>query len=121
MLYFIGLGLCDERDITVRSADSCLRATVTSRVSFAVYRLCTDAALMLARNPVHRGLEAVRGSQRIYLEAYTSQLLVPKEQLVITTCRLAWVAACCWQHAPQGGERFYCCAGGVLWQIHHRG
>ncbi len=29
-----------------------------------------------------RGLEAVRGSDRIYLEAYTSQLLVPKEQLV---------------------------------------
>mmetsp|Transcript_5240 Transcript_5240/g.15017 ORF Transcript_5240/g.15017 Transcript_5240/m.15017 type:complete len:270 (-) Transcript_5240:798-1607(-) len=45
MLYLIGLGLCDEKDITVR------------------------------------GLEAVKGSQRVYLEAYTSQLLVSKERL----------------------------------------
>ena len=29
-----------------------------------------------------RGLDAVRGSQRVYLEAYTSLLLVPKEKLV---------------------------------------
>ncbi|EIE20837.1 Diphthine synthase [Coccomyxa subellipsoidea C-169] len=45
VLYFIGLGLADERDITVR------------------------------------GLEAVRGCSRIYLEAYTSILLVQKENL----------------------------------------
>ena len=37
---------------------------------------------------VRRGLEAVRRSSRIYLEAYTSQLLVPKEQLVISGRRL---------------------------------
>ncbi|KAL6780002.1 hypothetical protein ACKKBG_A14620 [Auxenochlorella protothecoides x Auxenochlorella symbiontica] len=45
VLYFVGLGLADEKDITVK------------------------------------GLEAVRKSERVYLEAYTSVLLVPKEQL----------------------------------------
>ena len=29
-----------------------------------------------------RGLEAVKRSERVYLEAYTSLLLVPKEKLV---------------------------------------
>ena len=46
MLYIIGLGLYDERDITVR------------------------------------GLEAVKKCTRVYLEAYTSILLVDKERLV---------------------------------------
>ncbi|KAJ2597101.1 diphthine synthase [Coemansia sp. RSA 1721] len=45
MLYIVGLGLSDERDITVK------------------------------------GLEAVKGSERVYLEAYTSILMVPKERL----------------------------------------
>ncbi|KAG9087193.1 diphthine synthase, partial [Ceratobasidium sp. 392] len=45
MFYVIGLGLCDEKDITVR------------------------------------GLEAVKKCNRIYLEAYTSILLVDKEKL----------------------------------------
>ncbi|KZT21106.1 diphthine synthase isoform b [Neolentinus lepideus HHB14362 ss-1] len=45
MFYIIGLGLCDEKDITIR------------------------------------GLEAVKGSSRVYLEAYTSILMVQKEQL----------------------------------------
>ncbi|KAI0764406.1 diphthine synthase isoform b [Trametes elegans] len=45
MFYIIGLGLCDEKDITVR------------------------------------GLEAVKGSSRVYLEAYTSILMVRKERL----------------------------------------
>lgn len=31
---------------------------------------------------LRRGLEAVKRSQRVYLEAYTSLLLVPKEKLV---------------------------------------
>ncbi|KAF8141158.1 diphthine synthase isoform b [Boletus edulis] len=44
-LYVIGLGLCNEKDITVR------------------------------------GLEAVRSSTRVYLEAYTSILMVQKERL----------------------------------------
>ncbi|KAJ7125236.1 Diphthine synthase [Mycena epipterygia] len=45
MFYIIGLGLSDEKDITVR------------------------------------GLEAVKGSTRVYLEAYTSILMVQKERL----------------------------------------
>lgn len=45
VLYLIGLGLCDERDITLR------------------------------------GLDAVRGCARVYLEAYTSILLCGKERL----------------------------------------
>lgn len=46
MLYLIGLGLSDEKDVTVR------------------------------------GLEAIKGSDRVYLEAYTSILGVGKERLV---------------------------------------
>lgn len=46
MLYFIGLGLADEKDISVK------------------------------------GLEIVRKAQRVYLEAYTSILLVEKDKLV---------------------------------------
>ncbi|BEJ16636.1 hypothetical protein CspHIS471_0600370 [Cutaneotrichosporon sp. HIS471] len=45
MLYVIGLGLSDEKDITVK------------------------------------GLEAVRGCDRVYLEAYTSILMIEKEKL----------------------------------------
>jgi len=45
MFYIIGLGLCDEKDITVR------------------------------------GLEAVKSSSRVYLEAYTSILMVQKDRL----------------------------------------
>jgi diphthine synthase len=46
MLYIVGLGLSDEKDITVK------------------------------------GLEAVKGCKRIYLEAYTSVLMVDKDKLV---------------------------------------
>lgn len=46
MLYLIGLGLADEKDITVK------------------------------------GLEIVRKVERVYLEAYTSILLVDYEKLV---------------------------------------
>jgi len=45
MFYLIGLGLCDEKDITLR------------------------------------GLEVVKRSARVYLEAYTSILMVQKERL----------------------------------------
>ncbi|KAH9915388.1 Diphthine synthase [Fomitopsis serialis] len=45
MFYLVGLGLCDEKDITVR------------------------------------GLEVVKRSSRVYLEAYTSILMVQKERL----------------------------------------
>jgi diphthamide biosynthesis methyltransferase len=46
MLYVIGLGLSDEKDITVR------------------------------------GLEAVKSCERVYLEAYTSILMVDSSKLV---------------------------------------
>ena len=49
MLYFIGLGLADETDITVK------------------------------------GLEVVRKAEKVYLEAYTSILLVNHEKLVKNT------------------------------------
>jgi len=48
MFYLVGLGLCDEKDITVR------------------------------------GLEVVKRSSRVYLEAYTSILMVQKERLYFT-------------------------------------
>jgi diphthine synthase len=47
MLYFIGLGLSDEKDITIA------------------------------------GLEIVKSSSRVYLEAYTSILMIEKEKLVL--------------------------------------
>lgn len=52
MLYLIGLGLADEKDITVK------------------------------------GLEVVQKAERVYLEAYTSILLVDHEKLVnnIVSC-----------------------------------
>ena len=46
MLYLVGLGLADERDITVK------------------------------------GLDIVRAAERVYLESYTSILLVDKDILV---------------------------------------
>jgi diphthine synthase len=46
MLYLVGLGLHDEKDVTVR------------------------------------GKEVIEGSARVYLEAYTSILGVPRERLV---------------------------------------
>ena len=46
MLYLIGLGLCDETDVTVK------------------------------------GLELIKRAERVYLEAYTSILLVDTEKLV---------------------------------------
>ncbi|GAW04354.1 Diphthine synthase [Lentinula edodes] len=45
MFFVVGLGLCDEKDITVR------------------------------------GLEAVKSASRVYLEAYTSILMVQKDRL----------------------------------------
>lgn len=53
MLYFVGLGLADETDITVK------------------------------------GLEIVKKAERIYLEAYTSILLVETSKLVSFSVRKA--------------------------------
>lgn len=51
MLFIIGLGLSDEKDITIK------------------------------------GLEAIKSCERIYLEAYTSILMVSQEKLVIITVK----------------------------------
>ena len=58
MLYLIGLGLADEKDITVK------------------------------------GLETVQKAERVYLEAYTSILLVDHEKLVDN------VFSCIQSHRP---------------------
>lgn len=57
MLHLVGLGLADEKDITVR------------------------------------GLEIVKAADRVYLEAYTSILLVDKTKLVRLSSipRLRWI------------------------------
>lgn len=47
MLFLVGLGLADERDISIK------------------------------------GLEVVKAAHRVYLEAYTSILLVDREKLVL--------------------------------------
>lgn len=51
MFFIIGLGLSDEKDITIK------------------------------------GLEAIKSCERIYLEAYTSILMVSKEKLVNITVK----------------------------------
>ena len=78
MLYFIGLGLADEKDITVRSADGC-SGPEASTTEFTRSSGCASTP---HANYGHRGLEVVKACQRVYLEAYTSVLLVPKERLV---------------------------------------
>ncbi|KAG6381989.1 tetrapyrrole methylase [Boletus reticuloceps] len=62
-LYVIGLGLCNEKDITVRGLEASTRWRTAS-------------------HPHHdRRPQAVRSSTRVYLEAYTSILMVQKERL----------------------------------------
>lgn len=78
-----------------------------------------------------RGLEAVRGSQRVYLEAYTSLLLVPKEQLVSVRPRCSWKLVapasdmqCTGMNNPRQSETSAhggCLrgAGDILWEGNH--
>ena len=87
VLYVIGLGLHDEKDITVRSA----LGPFSSRVPKVPGRAGPGAALYTEWNKqsvpvVCRGLEAVKRCSRVFLEAYTSVLMVPKERLV----RVKW-------------------------------
>jgi diphthine synthase len=65
MFYVIGLGLCDEKDITVRGLE----------VShYYIAKEMTDKLISLQ--------QAVKSCSRVYLEAYTSILLVQQERLV---------------------------------------
>lgn len=61
MFYLIGLGLCDEKDITVKGLE---------------VGLLLDSGL-------HLRIKAVRGCSRVYLEAYTSILMIEQTKLVI--------------------------------------
>ena len=76
MLYVIGLGLYDEKDITVR-----------------LHRHCSDGAggytvVKVVYDAFFRGLEAVKKCKTIYLEAYTSMLLVSKDRLVSSLAQM---------------------------------
>jgi diphthine synthase len=65
MFYIIGLGLSDEKDITLRGLEVKFQNKITS-VPVLIYF----------------SYQAVRSSTRLYLEAYTSILTVQKERLV---------------------------------------
>jgi diphthamide biosynthesis methyltransferase len=74
MLYVIGLGLSDEKDITVKGLEVC-----SSIFSLRLEEYLADyspSSLRFMRN------QAVKRCERVYLEAYTSILMVPKERLV---------------------------------------
>jgi diphthine synthase len=65
MFYIIGLGLCDEKDITVRGLEVGAQSAET-------YSIIDGAN------------QAVKSCSRVYLEAYTSILMVEKSRLVCT-------------------------------------
>jgi diphthine synthase len=63
MFYVIGLGLSDEKDITIHGLE-------------------VENLALLTPNITHIAVQAIRNSTRVYLEAYTSILMVDKERLV---------------------------------------
>lgn len=65
MFYIIGLGLCDEKDITVRGLE-----------------VMDNSHTTWLETSYNDHLQAVKSSSRVYLEAYTSILMVQKERLV---------------------------------------
>ena len=65
MFYVIGLGLCDEKDITLRGLEVGAQPTET----YSIFD---------GEN------QAVKSCSRVYLEAYTSILMVEKSRLVCT-------------------------------------
>ena len=83
MFYIIGLGLCDEKDITVRG----LEVGVQFTQAFSI---------------ADRVNQAVKSCSRVYLEAYTSILMVEKSRLVCTLLDMHSQALTMWK------------AGGVL-------
>ena len=68
MFYVIGLGLSDEKDITLRGLEVCHDVAYGPSGNSVT---CSDPAM-----------QAIKGSTRVYLEAYTSILLIEKERLV---------------------------------------
>jgi hypothetical protein len=92
MLYFIGLGLGDAKDITVRK--SLLDLSIPLNYSFIV--IIITATLPRTKNwlpyilnglsiqGLGRGLEVVRKCDKVYLEHYTSVLTCGKGRLFTT-------------------------------------
>jgi diphthine synthase len=67
MFYIIGLGLSNEKDITVNGLE------VGSRLK-----------TFISRKLIYRSIQAVKKCTRVYLEAYTSILMVHQDRLVRT-------------------------------------
>jgi diphthine synthase len=82
MLYVIGLGLSDEKDITVKGLEVSLSPRSfpfdlpPSLVLTSLFRPPSLCSLLVAHDS-----QAVKKSTRVYLEAYTSILMIPKEKL----------------------------------------
>ena len=78
VLHLIGLGLADEKDITVRCALTLLVVCDGDKLGVvAVCDILSRELLMTCR-----GLEIVKRCKRVYLESYTSLLLVDSAKLV---------------------------------------
>ena len=60
MFYLIGLGLCDEKDITLKGLEVSLSPSFGRRLR----------------------IKAIRRCSRVYLEAYTSILMIEQNRLV---------------------------------------
>ena len=85
MLYFIGLGLADESDITVK------------------------------------GLDIVKICKRVYLEAYTSILLVEKEKLVSVMSRVFFTCVGAIAKTLNEADILLSSVGSILWPLCHPG
>lgn len=68
MFYIIGLGLADEKDITLRGLE-----VIIILVLFTGFLRPSDPSC---------SYQAIKNSSRVYLEAYTSILMIQKERLV---------------------------------------
>ena len=74
MLYLIGLGLGNEKDITVCAPSQLMQILWC--------RCCPCRSLAHLPPPQVKGLEAVRKCAKVYLEHYTSVLGVDTAKLV---------------------------------------
>lgn len=81
MLYVIGLGLSDEKDITVKGLEVCYPVSDVFPLDQQSQCLA-HGAVVVEDNVVSTDPQAVKKCARVYLEAYTSILMVEKEKLV---------------------------------------
>lgn len=68
MFYIIGLGLSDEKDVTLRGLE--------------VIIILVFLTGFLRPSDPSPSYQAIKNSSRVYLEAYTSILMIQKERLV---------------------------------------